>query len=203
MKTPYIFAGALVLGLTASLFGDWQACSIGPTSQTGIETNSANDFALTALGSPLDGQNDDMGFASGPGKLSGDCEIMAHVTKISPGKEDWATGGLMMRESLGGGSKFIAVGCTRGNGVLSFTRGEESDNVLRQENCGDCLPPLWFKIVRRGNHFVSYKSSDGVVWLQVNEADIVMKKSVWVGAFATSGGDTTGVVVAFQRVTTR
>ncbi|HTB80718.1 MAG TPA: hypothetical protein VK717_07515 [Opitutaceae bacterium] len=203
MKTPYIFAGALVLGLTVSLLGDWQACSIGPTSQTGIETNSSNDFTLTALGSPLDGQNDDMGFATGPGKLSGDCEIMAHVTKISPGKEDWATGGLMMRESLGGGSKFIAVGCTRGHGVLSFTRSEESDNVLRQENCGDCLAPIWVKIVRRGNHFVSYKSSDGVVWLQVNEADIVMKKSVWVGAFATSGGDATGVVVTFQRVTTR
>jgi large repetitive protein len=203
MKPHYIFAGALFLGLAASLLGDWQACSIGPTSQTSIEINRTNDFTLTALGSPLAGQNDGIGFASGPGKLSGDCEIVAHVIKITPGKQAWAAGGIMMRESLGGGAKFIAVGCTRAHGVQSFIRSEGSDNVSQQENCSDCLPPLWLKIVRHGDHFTSYKSTDGVVWLQVNEADVVMKKTVWVGAFATSGGDAPAAEITFERVTTR
>jgi len=135
--------------------------------------------------------------------MKGNCEIVAQVAKISPGTQDWASGGVMVRESFGAESKFFAVGCTRGHGIQNFVRTEESAAVAVQENCSNCNPPSWLRIVRQGNHFTSFKSMDGRIWLQISEADVPMKKSVWVGVFTTGGGGSPGADVSFAHVATR
>ncbi|HXB01915.1 MAG TPA: hypothetical protein VNV15_03745 [Opitutaceae bacterium] len=161
------------------------------------------NFTLSATGAPLADKTDDLGFASAPAKLKGDCEIVVQVAGISAGKQDWAAGGVMLRENFSAGSKFFAAACTRGHGIQNFMRTAESAAVATQENCADCTPPTWLKIARQGNHFTSYKSMDGRIWLEISEADVPMKKAVWVGVFTTGGGGSPGADVAFAHITAR
>jgi len=212
MKTRIIFASILLQILTVPLWADWGACSIGASGAAGdngpqILTSSSDtgngttDFSLTATGTPLADKTDSLGFASGPAKIKGDCEIVAQVVGVSQGTQDWAAGGLMIRENYGADSRFFAAGCTRSHGIQSFVRNEQGTVVAAQQNCSDCNPPIWLKIVRQGNHFTSYKSMDGRIWLEINEADVPMKKAVWVGAFATSGGGAPAAEIDFAHVT--
>ena len=206
MKPAPVITGFLLLVLTVPAFADWEGCSIGPDGQSSIQVSGANSFDITATGDPLVGTADSIGFASGPAKLSGDCQIVARVTRISLNSESWVNAGLMLRESLGSGSRFVALACTGTRGVGSFVRSTESGTVARHDDCPDCAPPVWLKIVRTGNHFVCYKSSDGSVWLQVFQTDLVMKKSIWIGVFAISGGGgngSTGATTTLDRLTAR
>jgi hypothetical protein len=208
MKTSLVFTSIILSILPVSLWADWGACNIGATGNTGVQLQAGHKsrddslaFTLSTAGAPLDNKTDAIGFASGQAKLKGDCEIVAQVAEISEGSPDWATGGIMLRENFGGGSKFFAAGCTSGHGILNFMRKKDDEVIAQQENCSDCIAPCWLKIIRRGDHFTSYKSMDGKVWLEINEADVPMKKALWAGAFVTSGGGQRGVDIVFAHVT--
>jgi hypothetical protein len=212
MKIRIICASVILPILTVPLlWANWGACNIGTAGNAGIQIqadatdspNGALTFTLSAGGAPLAAKTDIIGFASDPAKMKGDCEIVAQIVKISPGTQDWATGGVMIRENFGAGAKFFAAGCTRGHGIQIFVRTDDDAAVARQENCSDCTPPSWLKIVRQGNHFTSYKSMDGRIWLKVNEADVPLKKAAWVGVFITSGGNLPPANIAFAHVAAR
>jgi hypothetical protein len=208
MKTRIIFASILLQILTVPLWADWEACNIGAVGDLGVQkqTNPAEksdrtlNFTLSAGGAPLADKVDAFGFACGAAKMKGDCEIVVQVVSLSPGKQDWAAGGVMFRENFGAGSKFFAAAFTRGHGIQNFVRSADSAMVAAQENCADCNPPSWLKIVRQGNHFTSYKSMDGRIWLEISETDIPMKKGAWVGVFTTGGGGAPGADVTFAHV---
>jgi len=109
----------------------------------------------------------------------------------------------MLRENFSAGSKFFAAACTRGHGIQNFVRIEDSAAVAAQQNCSDCKPPSWLKIVRHGNHFTSFKSMDGRIWLEISEAEVSMKKNAWAGVFTTGGGGKPGADVSFAHVAAR
>jgi hypothetical protein len=229
MKTRLIFASIILQVLTVPLWADWAACVIGANRDLAVQIQAKTvrassqilagpawasnappasekpddnlDFTLSAEGAPLADKTDSLGFASGPVKMNGDCEIVVQVANISPGKQDWAAGGVMLRENFSAGSKFFAAACTRGHGIQNFVRAADSTAVAAQENCSDCKPPSWLKIVRHDNHFTSFKSMDGRVWLEISEAEVPMKKNVWAGVFTTSGGGAPGADVIFANVT--
>ena len=211
MKTRIIFASIILQILTVPLWADWTACNIGGGAKIGVQIqitpmekpDGTLNFTLSAEGAPLADKTDGLGFASAPTKMKGDCEIVVQVVSISPGKQDWAAGGVMIRENFSAGSKFFAAACTRGHGIQNFMRTADSAAVAAQENCSDCNPPSWLRIARQGNHFTSYKSMDGRIWLEISEADIPMKKNAWVGVFTTGGGGAPGADASFARVTTR
>lgn len=208
MKTRLIFASIILQTLTMPLWADWTACSIGGGGDIGVQIQTTPmdkpdgtlNFTLSAGGAPLADKTDGLGFASAPAKMKGDCEIAVQVVGLSPGKQDWAAGGVMLRENFGADAKFFAVACTRGHGIQNFVRTSDSAAVTAQENCSDCNPPTWLKIVRQGNHFTSYKSMDGRIWLEISETDIPMKKGAWVGVFTTGGGGAPGADVTFAHV---
>jgi hypothetical protein len=208
MKTSIVFASIILSIVPVSLWADWGACNISAAGNTGVQLQAGHKsrsddtiaFTLSATGAQLDNKTDSIGFASGQAKLKGDCEIVAQVVEISDGGPDWAAGGIMLRENFGAGSKFFAAGCSRGHGIRNFIRKKEGEVIAQQENCSDCTPPCWLKIIRHGDHFTSYKSMDGKVWLEINEADVPMKKALWAGAFATSGGGQPAVGIIFAHV---
>jgi hypothetical protein len=208
MKTRIIFASIILQVLTVPLWADWTACNIGDAGVQ-IQTDTVDkpdgtlNFTLSAGGAPLAEKTDAIGYASAPAKMKGDCEIVVQVMTISLGKQDWAAGGVMLRENFSAGAKFFAAGCTRGHGIQNFMRTMDSGPVTAQENCADCTPPTWLKIVRQGNHFTSYKSMDGRIWLEISEAEVHMKKNVWVGVFTTGGGGSPGADTSFTHVATR
>jgi hypothetical protein len=211
MKIRVIFASIILPTLTVPLLADWGACNIGAVGSTGVQIqtdatdnpDSTLNFTLSAAGAPLADKTDAIGFASSPAKLKGDCEIVVQVVKISPGKQDWAAGGVMIRENYSAGSKFFAAAFTRGHGIQGFMRNQDSAAVTPQENCTDCNPPFWLKIIRQGSHFTSYKSLDGRIWLEINDADVPMKKAAWVGVFTTSGGGPPATDIVFAHVVAR
>jgi hypothetical protein len=185
----------------------WGYCNIGQ-ADTKLQADSSStrdsaSFTLSSTGAPLNSNADDLGFASGPAKLAGDCEIIAQINQLSGGAMDWATGGVMIRENYGTGSKFISIGYTRGHGIQYFVRKETGSAVSTLEICTECKTPIWLKLIRRGNHFVGYQSEDGRVWLQLSELDITMKKASWAGIFVTSGGGSPAVQLSLSGVSAR
>ena len=62
-------------------------------------------------------------------------------------------------------------------------------------------PPCWVKVVRSGDNFTAYRSSDGVNWLQVGRPQAVsMGSNILVGLGVNSGDSVTLNAVAFDNV---
>ena len=194
---PVLFFTVFAL-LPAGLWAQWDACAIGGGSQTSIDRRGANGFAVTAVGNPLGGPADTIAFVSGSAKLEGDCEIITRVTRLQDATWEWAEGGLMLRETLGTDSKFVALACTQSHGLHSYARTQPAAALTNQED-GAYKLPYWIKLVRQGNHVLGYKSSDGMIWIQTDDVTVPMRKFLWVGAFATSGPGP-AVTVVFDHI---
>src|SRR5689334_4142499 len=110
---PLLFLAALA-ALSSPLHAQWTACSVGGDSLAALEKKPPSDFSLTVVGKALTGKSDVIAFASDQSKLIGDCEIVARVASVSSelkqNNQDWVAG-VMMRESLSTGSKFVALAC--------------------------------------------------------------------------------------------
>jgi hypothetical protein len=101
---------------------------------------------------------------------------------------------VMIRETLGAGSKFAAVYITPGNGCRFQARSDTdidatSDTSVATTEQMAIVAPYWIKLERdvAGNFRGSY-SSDGVTWRQLswNPQNISMSSSVYVGLAVTS-----------------
>jgi hypothetical protein len=91
----------------------------------------------------------------------------------------------MIRETLAAGSKQALMALTPGNG-LSFQRRPTTGGLSASTAGGAATAPYWVKLVRNGNTFTGYKSTDGTNWTSVGSATITMGANVYVGVADTS-----------------
>ena len=62
--------------------------------------------------------------------------------------------------------------------------------------------PYWVKLVRSGNTFSSYASSDGSHWTQIGSSQtLAMTATVYIGLAANSGSNSTLATATFDNVT--
>jgi hypothetical protein len=118
---------------------------------------------------------------------------------------DWAKAGVMIRETLEGGSKHAFACITPANGVASQGRnmtGGDSFNTAE----GGITAPHWVKLERdiAGNFSVTH-STDGATWVPVTGAtpsNIPMGTDVYVGLALTSHDAALTCEAVFSNVTT-
>ena len=119
--------------------------------------------------------------------------MVARVTSIGPGTNTWAKGGVMIRDSLDGGSTHAMMVLSAntdgaaGNGA-SFQYRLTADGASA---AGDSVvvvaPPYWVKIERMGNGLTGYISLDGNSWSVVGSTQfITMSAPVHIGICVTS-----------------
>ena len=61
--------------------------------------------------------------------------------------------------------------------------------------------PYWVRLVRSGNTFTSYRSSDGVNWTTVGSVTITMSSNVYIGLLVCSHVNATLNTSTFDNVT--
>ena len=181
----------------AALPEGWQSQDIGTTGGSAAESDGT--WAISADGADVWDNSDQFHYAYVP--LSGDGEIVARVVDNGTGSNNWAKGGVMIRETLDPDSKhsIMALTGSEGGGITFQGRpvtGERSNSMH-----GDITasPPHWVKLTREGNTITAYHSADGVYWELftdtvtdgdiTNPIDVEMVDPVLIGLFVTSHQD--------------
>jgi hypothetical protein len=136
--------------------------------------------------------------------LSGNGEIRVRLSALQNFWDNRA--GVMIRESLAPGAKYASV---MGRPSLSTGRVVEgaefrvraADNAMPQVLGQQDLPmPDWLRVVRAGNNFTAYISSDGGNWIAVGTTVVPMAADVLIGTAVVSAQHGVWATASFDHV---
>jgi RHS repeat-associated protein len=166
----------------------WADTDIGTVSQAGSAAFSGGTFTVTGTGSGIGSTADAMHFVYQT--LVGDGSITARLTSLQTAPNSSNGGsGVMIRETLNSPAADASVFYGYYNTVLYMEdRPATAANANLNGGASLYALPYWLRLVRSGNTFIGYVSSDGVNWTQNGPVDTVsMAQTVYVG-LAVSGG---------------
>ncbi|HSW00837.1 MAG TPA: LamG-like jellyroll fold domain-containing protein [Sedimentisphaerales bacterium] len=149
-------------------------------------TEAGGKMTLTGAGVDIWGNSDDFTYAYKT--LTGDGSLVARVTSNGTGTNTWAKGGVMIRDSVNGGSMHAMMVITGGGGngasfqYRSATNGASGNN----DSTAVVAPPYWVRIERAGGTFSGYVSADGKTWSVVGQTVVEMTDPVLIGLCVTS-----------------
>ncbi len=149
--------------------------------------------AMTLTGAGEDIWNNSDQFTYAYKTLNGDGSMVARVTSIGPGTNTWAKGGVMIRDSLDGGSTHAMMIMSAntdgnaGNGASFQYRLTTDGASAAGDSVVTVAPPYYVKIERSGNGLTGYMSIDGNSWSMVGSTQfITMSTPVYIGICVTS-----------------
>jgi hypothetical protein len=201
--------------LTLSDVRDWTAEGVGelslwfrgnPVSVGSFVESPAGTYTMTATGVDIWNTADQFHYAFKT--LTGVGSIVAKVLSVD-NTNSWAKAGVMIRETLGAGSKFAAVYVTPGQGCsfqgrLDTDVAATSDSAVRTAEQQAIVAPYWVKLERDfAGNFRAYYSSDGTNWRQMswNPQNIPMSSNVYIGLAVTSHSEGATCQAQFSNVT--
>jgi len=119
--------------------------------------------------------------------FEGDGEFKVRIADIGKGTPNPKTG-IMLRETLEGSSKNASVLLARNEGLQFFNRSSTGGPTDKSKNNSIKAAPYWIKLVRSGDNFSGFMSSDGTSWTQVGTtANISMPAKIYAGLAVTAG----------------
>jgi regulation of enolase protein 1 (concanavalin A-like superfamily) len=181
-----------------TLPGFWQDGDIGSVSTAGSASYSNGVFTVKSSGQWIWDVADGMHFVYQP--LSGDGTIVARV--LSAQGSTYPEAGVMIRETLTPGSThaFIAYEPYPGPSMYFYDRPATSGATTPQTTAISALP-YWVKLVRSGNTFSGYASTDGVNWLPVGTPQtITMAQNVYIGLAVSANNNSVLATATFDNV---
>jgi type II secretory pathway pseudopilin PulG len=121
--------------------------------------------------------------------LSGDGQIIARVVSIED-TADFAKVGVAIRETLNGDSRYAGIFVTPDNGVFFQSRSVTGGSTTFNWPGYSEQAPCWLKVVRSGNTFSGYVSTDGSTWTQVGSSvTIALATDTYIGMAVCSAND--------------
>jgi len=123
-------------------------------------------------------------------ELTGDATMIARVVSNGTGSNNWAKGGVMVRQGLAPGSTHALMAITGsegGGGAFQWRPAADGDSSSAHDTAAGMAPGYWVKIERVGNALSGSYSADGVTWIQQGDAQAIeMTDPVLIGLFVTS-----------------
>jgi hypothetical protein len=175
-------ASSTVTSFVVNVIADLAIADIGTPARTGVATRYENTFTLQAGGYDIYNRRDEFQFGHVP--LAGDCELTVRVASLTP-THPWAKGGLMMRSSLAEDAAHVAVYVTPARGVVLQWRREPGGGTASSVPIPGTTPQ-WLRLIRAGNAFLAYCSTDGKSWEFVDAAEVNLPGTVHAGIAVTS-----------------
>jgi hypothetical protein len=196
LLNSFVLILTLVSGASAALPEGWQSRDIGTIGGSAAEIDGI--WFISGDGEDVWYKSDQFHYAFIP--LSGDGTIVARVEDNGTGSDNWAKGGVMIRETLNQNSKYAMMAITGGDGGgKAFQHRAITGQPSFSAHGGDQVyPPMWIKLTRIGDTFTGYYSMNGVNWIEQenwsldgddaakNPATIAMARDVYIGLFVTS-----------------
>jgi hypothetical protein len=173
-----------------------------PALSPATMTETGGKITLTGSGKDIWGTSDEFTYAYKP--LTGDGTMIARVVSTGTGTQTWAKGGVMIRDSLRGGSTHaMMVMTTPGANGASFQYRANTDGASAGSDSATAVAvPYWVKIERFGDMFTGYTSADGKTWATVGTAVVTVQDPVYIGLCATSHLATEKRTFEFDNITT-
>ena len=188
--------GISVSGAGGSLPAPWLDQDIGGVPITGAASFAGGTYTVTGSGSDIWGAADIFNYAYKP--LAGDGQLVAHVV-TQQNSSSWAKAGVMIRETLAGGSTHAMMVVTPGNGSV-FQRRQTTGGQSVSTSGPNVTAPYWVRIVRSGNTFSASVSTDGASWVPVGTDTITMASNVFIGLAVTSHTSAASSTATFDNV---
>jgi regulation of enolase protein 1 (concanavalin A-like superfamily) len=158
------------------------AADIGAPALVGNANFGSGVYTLAAAGRDIWDAADQFHFVFQP--AVGDVDVSAHVSSIGYA-DQWSKAGVMIRETLTGGSRQAFALASAGRGY-AFQRRVATNGVSEHTAGPASPPPGWVRLTRVGSLFTAYVSADGKTWQVVGSDTIPMASAVYVGIAATS-----------------
>jgi len=197
--TQSLAASSVIFGATPSgtaLPVNWSSQDIGSVGGTGAANVLENTWTLLGSGNDIGGTSDQFRFTSR--SLQGDGEIIARVAGIENTSAS-AKAGIMIRESLAGGSRYAFAYVTPSSGSDFDVRSSIGANPVRADGPAG-TSPYWVKLNRTGNIFTASSSPDGVTWTALTQQTLSMTTNVYIGFALTSNNTTQLARATFDNV---
>jgi hypothetical protein len=158
---------------------------IGSPALAGSYTQNAGVATLTGSGLDIYSASDQFQFAYVP--ISGNVTIIARLASIpSSGSTPNAKAGVMIRNTLASGSQQADVVISPSNSARFDYRGSTNGSTGESKTTGTSIP-YWVKLVRSGNSFSAFLSTNGTTWTALGSTQtIIMDSTVLVGLALTS-----------------
>lgn len=167
--------------------GVWKASDIGFSSVAGsVSATTGGTYTFNATGDGIWYDSD--GFYYLYRKMSGDGQIIARVASLQ-NATSIAKAGVMIREKLSGTSRHASMLLSADSNAIFRRRLNDDCNVncdTTNTTVSSISVPYWVKLVRSGNSFSGYRSSDGINWQLVDTVSISMSSNVYVGLAVTN-----------------
>jgi hypothetical protein len=168
----------------------------GPAVAGSVQYNGGT-YTIRAAGVDIWGTSDQFHFVYR--QVTGDVEITARVASLQA-IHPWSKAGVMIRETLTGGSRHAFAHPTPANGYKLTRRLNTSDVSSSTAATSGNAPPGWVKLLRRGNTFEMYRSADGVAWTLHDSVQITMAATVYVGLAVTSHNASTATTAVLDNL---
>jgi hypothetical protein len=183
---------------SSQLPSPWTNQDVGAVGVAGSATHAGGVFQVTGSGGNIGGTADGFHYVYQP--MSGDGEIVARVTGVQNVTAN-SKGGIMIRESLAATSANVAMILTGGNRFQFQVRA--SAGAATSVWSGSQTPPHWVKLVRSGNTFTAYRSSNGVTWTlyAASPVTVPMGTNVYVGLVMSSNNNSVPGTATLDNVT--
>ncbi len=175
----------------------WSDSDIGAPAFKGSATLNLNGtVTVTGGGADIWNQTDQFNFDSQC--FVGNGSIVAQVnSQTNP--SSWAKSGIMIRETTNADSRYVLLALTPGYGVTmqarTATHVTPSVNITTPAKAG-----VWLELVRNGNTFSGYASTDGVNWNLVGTVTINMVNNVQAGMAVTAHNNAAICTSTFSNV---
>ena len=109
----------------------------------------------------------------------------------------WAKAGVMLRESLAPGSKYVTLVATPGKGLAMQARSLNDRQSYDVALLAGTIPK-WVRVIRRGDVFTGSVSDDGFQWRNVGAVRVEMNTVLRAGLAVTSHAAGTLATAIFQ-----
>ena len=163
----------------------WAARDIGGVAAAGTSCYGGGTFTIEGSGADIWGSADEFRFVYRT--MSGDGYIIARVASLEH-VDSWTKAGVMMRASLAADSPHASFFVSPGKG-LAFQRRTTAGGSTVHTSGGGGSPPAWVGILRKGNVFSAYTSTNGSSWTHLASHTISMGSTIYVGIPVTSHRD--------------
>lgn len=173
--------------------------NINSTSGGASYNSSTGVFTATGEGAGIVGTADGFRYVYEP--VTGDVTVTARVLSAS-GTASNARAGVMIRQSLSSNDMEASTLFNPvTNQVVLTDRTSLGETTFFTAATATAPPNCWVQMVRSGNSFSAYQSSDGITWVQVGSTQtIYMSNTIYVGLAVTSGTTSSTTMATFDNM---
>lgn len=158
----------------------------------------SDTYTLAGSGNGIGSTADQLNFAST--SYTGDGTVIGYlnsITSTSPAPQ----AGVMFRNDNTPGSAFAALLVSPGNNIQFQWRLTAGSSIGGEQINAMIAAPVGLKLIRAGNSFTAYYSTDGVNWNAIGLSQTVaLNSTVLGGIFSSSGNNGAPAVASFSSV---